>query len=53
MLGDDWMHPGETWQVGYFFLSGEEAAAALSRKPKFYLWENRIIGEAEILPERP
>jgi hypothetical protein len=36
--------------AGYFFLSGEEAVAALSRKPKFYLWENRIIGEAEIVP---
>jgi hypothetical protein len=49
ILGDEWMHPGETRRVGYFFLSGDEAAAALSQKPAFYLRENRIIGEARIV----
>ena len=53
MLGDEWMHPGETRRVGYFFLSSQEAADSLSRNPKFYLWERRIIGEAEIVQEQP
>jgi hypothetical protein len=52
MLGDEWMYPGETRRVGYSFLSGDEAAIALSRQPRFYLWERRIIGEAEILPSQ-
>jgi hypothetical protein len=49
MLGDDWMHPGETRTVGYVFLSGHEAAEALSQNERFYLWERRVIGEARIL----
>ena len=50
MLGDDPMYPGEIRRVGFSFLSGSEAATALSRNGRFYLWENRIIGEAEIAP---
>jgi hypothetical protein len=49
MLGDDWMQPGETRIVGYAFLSGREAAEALSLNEHFYIWERRIIGEARIL----
>jgi hypothetical protein len=49
MLGDEWMYPGETRRVGYFFLSGEEAATALSQEPTFYIWENGIIGKAQIV----
>jgi hypothetical protein len=49
MLGDDWMQPGETRIVGYAFLSGREAAEALSLNEHFYIWERRIIGEAKIL----
>ena len=49
MLGDEPMYPGETRVTGYSFLSGDEAAAGLSRTPKFYLWERRAIGEAEVI----
>lgn len=53
ILGDESMHPGERRRVGYFFLSGNEVAAALSQKPSFYLWESRVIGEARIVdPDR-
>jgi hypothetical protein len=52
MLGDDWMHPSETRRAGYFFLSGDEAATALSQGPRFYCWEHRIIGEAWIMGPR-
>jgi hypothetical protein len=46
------MHPGETRTVGFVFLSGREAAEALAESGKFYLWENRTIGEAEIIEAR-
>lgn len=53
MLGDNWMHPGETRRVGYSFLTGDEAATALAQRPSFYLWERRIIGEARIIRSKP
>jgi hypothetical protein len=49
ILGDEPMQLGETRVVGYVFLSGTEAASALSRNPKFFLWESGLVGEARIL----
>lgn len=43
------MLPGERRRVGYSFLSGREAVAALTPFGRFYLWEGRLIGEAEIV----
>jgi hypothetical protein len=48
-LGDEPLYPGQTRRVGFIFLSGQEAAAALSKSAKFYLRENRLIGEAQIV----
>ncbi|MGB6451747.1 MAG: hypothetical protein WBE92_13425 [Steroidobacteraceae bacterium] len=39
------MAPGERRQLGFVFLSGEEAAAQLRRSGRFFLWEGRFIGE--------
>jgi hypothetical protein len=49
LLGDQPMPPGETRTVGFFFLSGEEAVRDLAPGGTFYLWEGRIIAEAEIV----
>jgi|SRR5215472_13791709 len=40
--------PGDRRRVGFVFLSGEEAVAALRRAGTFYLWEGRFIGEATV-----
>jgi hypothetical protein len=40
------MMPGERRTLGFVFLSGAEAAAALTANDKFYLWEAGVIGEA-------
>jgi hypothetical protein len=41
--------PGERRTLGFVFLSGEEATSALTANDKFYLWENGVIGEANII----
>ena len=41
--------PGERRRLGFVFLSGDDAAAALRRAGTFYLWEGRFIGEATIV----
>ena len=38
---------GQRW-VGLVFLSGEQAASIFREAGKFFLWENRIIGEANV-----
>jgi|EndMetStandDraft_8_1072994.scaffolds.fasta_scaffold541585_1 hypothetical protein len=43
------MLPGERRTLGFVFLSGAEAASALTASDKFYLWENGVIGEANII----
>jgi len=49
-LGDAWMQPGETRRVGYVFLGGAPAAAAVCRGERFYLYEGRkAVGEAVIV----
>jgi hypothetical protein len=44
--------PGETRRVVFIFLSGEEAARTIRQAGRFYLWEGRIIGEAEVVQSR-
>jgi hypothetical protein len=43
------MTPGERRRLGFVFLSGAEAVLALRSCERFYLWEGRFIGEAEIV----
>jgi hypothetical protein len=44
------MMPGERRTLGFVFLSGAEAASALTtNNPLFYLWEGKLIGEAKII----
>jgi hypothetical protein len=43
------MMPGERRRLGFIFLSGAGAVLALRPGGRFYLWEGRIIGEAEII----
>ena len=49
LLGDTPLLPGESRQLGFVFLSGEESAALLRKSGFFFLWEGGIIGEAKIL----
>ena len=49
LLRDDPLLPGESRRIGFVFLSGEDAAAALRREGRFYLWEGRFVGEAVII----
>jgi len=49
LLGDTWIAPGETRQVGFFFLLEKEAMDYLKGVSTFYLWEGRIVGEAKII----
>jgi hypothetical protein len=42
------MMPGERRRVGFVFLSGAHAVLGLKSCERFYLWEGRFIGEAEI-----
>ncbi len=43
------MMPGERRRLGFVFLSGAEAVASLRSCERFFLWEGRLIGEAEIV----
>jgi hypothetical protein len=49
LLGDGEMQPGETREVGFVFMSGEEAAGKMRAAGMFYLWEDRLIGEAVVI----
>jgi hypothetical protein len=44
------MSPGERRRLGFVFSSGAEAVHVLRPAGRFYLWEGRFIGEAEIVP---
>lgn len=48
LIGDEEMQPGEIRTVGFTFLSGEQAAVEMRKAGRFYLWEGRFIGEAEV-----
>ena len=43
------LEPGENRQVGFYFLSGDEAARAMRDAGHFYLWEGRVVGEARVV----
>ncbi len=43
------VQPGETRRLGMIFLSREMALPIFTGTGRFYLWEGRIIGEAEVL----
>ena len=43
------MQLGSERDVGFVFLSGEEAAANLRKSGEFYLWERDVIGVAKVI----
>ncbi|MBY8826989.1 hypothetical protein K7G81_02520 [Hephaestia sp. CMS5P-6] len=49
LLRDRHLRPGENRRLGFVFLSGQEAADALKKVGKFYLWEGRFVGEASVV----
>lgn len=49
LLRDVPLGPGERRRLGFVFLSGEEAAEALRKAGRFYLWEGRFVGEAVVV----
>jgi hypothetical protein len=49
LIGDEPLLPGETRQLGFVFLSHEEAVATMRAGGRFYLWEGRFVGEAIVL----
>lgn len=48
LLGDEPMQPGETRRVGFVTLS-PKSAEMLSSSGRFYLWDGRFIGEAQVV----
>jgi hypothetical protein len=49
ILTDEPLLPGSTRRLGFYFLSGEEAAEVMRTSGHFFLWEGRAIGEAEVV----
>ena len=49
LIGEDPLVPGETRRVGFHFMSGDEAANVMRKAGRFYLWEGRLVGEAEVI----
>lgn len=43
------LRPGDTRRVGFYFLSGEEAANVMREAGNFYLWEGGAVGEASVV----
>jgi hypothetical protein len=48
-VGQPALYPGQKRRIRFVFLSGREAVTALARAEKFYLWEGKFIGEAEVV----
>ena len=48
LLGDEPLMPGDRRRLGFYFFSGDEAAAVMRQAGRFYLWEGRYIGEAVV-----
>ncbi len=46
LVGDEPLLPGETRQLGFVFLSQEEAVPIMRQAGRFFLWEGRFVGEA-------
>jgi hypothetical protein len=51
LLRDSPLRAGETRRIGFTFLSPEQAPAALRAAGHFYLWDGRVVGEAEVVDE--
>lgn len=49
LLGEATMSAGETRELGYWFMLGEEAAIKFRTAGRFFLWEGRFVGEAIVL----
>jgi hypothetical protein len=49
LLGDQPLHPGEKRHLGFYFLSGDQAADAMRESGRFFLWEGHVIGEAFVV----
>ncbi len=43
------LSPGQRRQMGFIFLSGHEAVRALTIAKRFYLWDGRFVGEADVV----
>lgn len=52
LLGDTPIGPGETRRLGWVFPFADEGADIMKRAGRFYLWEGRFIGEANVVEER-
>lgn len=50
LLDEEPLLPGDRKHLGFYFLSGDEAADIMRRAGRFYLWEGGFIGEAVVLP---
>ena len=48
LLGEGALAPGERRRLGFYFLSGEEAARVIRDAGRFYLWEGKFVGEAVV-----
>lgn len=49
LLRDDPLLPGQRRRLGFVFLSPDEAVPVLREAGRFYLWEGRIVGEADVV----
>ena len=49
LLGDDPLMPGDRRRLGFYFISGDDAADVMRRAGKFYLWEGHYVGEAVVV----
>lgn len=48
LIGEEPLLPGETRQLGFIFLSHEEAVPILLTAGRFFLWNGRFVGEATV-----
>jgi hypothetical protein len=51
LVGETPFKPGERRRVGFVFLSGQQAVARMRETGRFFLWEGRFIGEANVDPD--
>jgi hypothetical protein len=49
LLGDAPLAPGQSRQLGFVFLSGDEPVALFRKSGIFFLWEGGFIGEAKVV----
>lgn len=48
LIGSEPLLPGETRQLGFVFLSHEEAVPVMRAAGRFFLWDGRFVGEAVV-----